>query len=181
MQKKDQPDSWQHQQVKARACLLVEHANLYYRRRMLVPEILFDLKGATAGQLITRTITRSKKVYQIRLNHRLMKDNMTFFLDQVLPHEIAHMVVDRVYGARVKPHGIEWQSVMRQCFRVDPARCHSLEVEPARQHRRDYIYRCDCQQHEFTARRHKNAQKGSQYICRTCGSELMYEGLRSEV
>ncbi len=154
----------------------VEQANAYYRRRMPLPKLLFDLRGATAGQMVAQRVTRSRTEYSIRLNSALLKQHVHYFTAQVLPHEVAHMVVDWIYGRRVRAHGEEWQAVMRDCFGCRPERCHSLPTVPARTHRRDYIYRCACQSHAFTARRHKSAQSGSTYLCRTCKGTLQYEG-----
>ena len=35
------------------------------------------------------------------------------FLDEVLCHEAAHIAVYRLHGRSVRPHGVEWKSLMR--------------------------------------------------------------------
>jgi len=161
--------------VQTRLALLVRHANVFYGKRMPVPKLIFDLRGMTAGQLVSQRITRSKSIYTIRINNQLLERSAQAILTEVLPHEVAHMVVDWVFGKRVKPHGVEWRQVMRECFECEPNRCHQLPTEQVRHHPRRHIYQCDCQEHPFTDRRHRSAMKGSHYICQSCRGTLVFK------
>ena len=167
--------------VRQRVCTHVDQANQFYQRRMPVPRLDFSLRGSTAGQMVAQRVTARRSNYTLRFNGALLVAHPDYFMADVLPHEVAHMVVDWIHGRRVKPHGLEWQRVMLECFHASPQRCHDLPVAPARRHRRDYLYRCGCQTHEFTARRHRNAVNGSRYVCRSCGDSLVYQCQRHEL
>ena len=47
----------------------------------------------------------------VRLNKKL-KSQPHAFVREVLCHELAHFVTHRRFGARVKPHGLEWQRLV---------------------------------------------------------------------
>jgi predicted SprT family Zn-dependent metalloprotease len=48
---------------------------------------------------------------QIRLNRRLLR-SQEVILQEALCHEYAHIVVYKMWGRDVRPHGKEWQSLM---------------------------------------------------------------------
>jgi SprT protein len=56
----------------------------------------------------TRVDTR-----RVRLNSLLMNANNNL-LDEVLCHELAHIVVYTRFGEKAKPHGPEWAALMHQ-------------------------------------------------------------------
>lgn len=161
-------------QVYRRVVELINIANAQYSRRMPVPEIQYDLRGTTAGQLVILPGVNSLLRYTIRLNSKMLMHHTEAFIQEVVPHEVAHLVVDWIYKRRVKPHGVEWREVMVHCFKSAPNRCHDLPVEPARKHQRKYPYLCRCEKHFFTERRHRLAIKGSRYVCRACGHMLVF-------
>jgi SprT protein len=135
-----------------------------------LPEVpvLLDLKGSAAGQY------RGGAQPCIRYNRIIAAQAFEDFIARTIPHEVAHYVVDRLYaGKRVKPHGIEWQSMMR-AFGLEPSVCHRYDLSqvPVRQQRR-YDYICNCREHRLSATRHNRVQhKGINYLCSQCGSEL---------
>ena len=57
---------------------------------------------------LTRVDTR-----RVRLNPVLINTNNKL-LDEVLCHELAHIVVYARFGKKAKPHGPEWAALMRQ-------------------------------------------------------------------
>ena len=152
---------------------LITHANHFYSKRLPLPALDFSLRGQKAGELCIRKITWHQREYKLRLNQVLFEQHRDYFLQQVIPHEIAHLVVDRLYLRRTKPHGEEWRSVMQDCFQCPAEPYHTLPTIKARVVARDYVYRCACQTHHFTARRHASAQKGARYMCRVCKEELI--------
>lgn len=105
------------------------------------------------------------KTGSIRLNERL-KSSPRDFLIEVLCHEAAHVAVYILYGSRAKPHGIEWQGLIRIAgYRPTTSLIHS-SLKPIIQskttHRR-HQYRClVCHQDFFVS--HKN----SRLHCPTC-------------
>ncbi|OHV13456.1 SprT-like domain-containing protein [Kushneria phosphatilytica] len=132
------------------------------------PRIWFDLRGRSAGQAH----------YQrggLRFNMTLYRDQPETFLAEVVPHEMAHWVVHHSVPHRVRPHGHEWQSVMRELFRLPPRVTHTFDTSRATPV--PYGYRCHCARlHRFTARRHALARRGRRYRCRYCQGVLHYQG-----
>lgn len=146
-----------------------EVLELSYDRTFERPTILYDLKGHTAGQAFYNTNT-------IRLNLDILTDPryQEDMLDDTIPHEIAHLVARNLYGARIKPHGVEWRMVMRR-IGLTPTRCHNYDTVPARRRRRqprNHAYDCGCRIHKVTALLHKRIQSGQQRICRICGNSI---------
>ncbi len=134
---------------------------------MPFPEVRFDLRGAAAGQY------RSHPRPCIRYNAGLAALHFDAFCRQTPPHEVAHHVVACRWPGHRRPHGPEWQEVMR-AFGLEPRRCHDFDPGPlpVRRQRR-FRYRCDCREHELTATRHNRVARGRQrYFCRACGAPL---------
>lgn len=137
-------------------------------RRLPVPDVSFDLRGRSAGQAV---FARRRRDIRIRINAGLLASHPRQMLEDTVPHEVAHVVIFRLYGRKAKPHGPEWKALMR-AFGVDPAPCHSLPTEPVRQLQR-FRYACACDEPVWlTSIRHKRAQQGTDYICRRCGDTL---------
>lgn len=133
------------------------------------PEILFDLKGRSAGLLV---IHRSGQM-KIRYNSALLTQYGERFLEQTVPHEVAHLIARRLYGPSIRPHGREWQSIMRY-FKVPANRCHSFDTSSsAARSMRYFDYHCLCRQHRLSAIRHNRIISGVTYLCRACGSSLI--------
>lgn len=139
-------------------------------RRLPVPAVRFDLRGRAAGQAV---FARRSRACVIRLNAALLESHPTEMIDETVPHEVAHVVIYRLYGRKVRPHGEEWKTLMR-AFGVDPAPCHTLPAEPVRRLKR-FRYRCGCDEPAWlTSIRHKRAAAGTAYICRRCGESLVH-------
>ena len=138
-------------------------------RRLPVPAVAFDLRGRSAGQAI---FARRSRDCRIRINAALLESHPQEMLAETVPHEVAHVVIYRLYGRRARPHGKEWKALMR-AFGVDPAPCHTLPTEPVRQLKR-FRYRCACVEDAWlTSIRHRRAQQGTDYVCRRCGQKLV--------
>lgn len=132
------------------------------------PGVWFDLKGASAGQA---HLGRGG----LRFNPILLRENRAIFFAEVIPHEMAHWLVFHLQnGPRLKPHGREWQAVMRDLFALAPQVTHRLDVSRARP--APYRYRCGCSEHYFTPQRHAQHRKGRRYRCRQCADTLVYCG-----
>lgn len=130
------------------------------------PQVQFDLKGYNAG-----TATPQKNL--LRFNAELFVNNQQHFLQQTVPHEVAHLVAYQLYGLAIKPHGKEWQQIMRQVYQLPAERCHHYQV--ARKQTTYYRYQCPCDaEHLLTIRRHNSIKKGVKYICKKCKGVLSY-------
>ncbi|MGL5177893.1 MAG: SprT-like domain-containing protein, partial [Aeromonas veronii] len=109
----------------------------------------------------------------------LYQANQQAFLDEVVPHEVAHLLVHALWGDgrgknRVLPHGKQWQSVMREVFGLEPRTTHSFDLAVLAQ--RTVPYRCHCQQHQLSIRRHNKVVRGeARYHCRRCKQPLERE------
>lgn len=133
-----------------------------------MPVIRFDLRGKAAGMVVFR----QRQNTTIRYNRVMLAENGADFIEQTVPHEVAHLVVRQLHGARARPHGAEWRSLMR-FFGAEPKRCHSFAVsQPPARVMRYFLYRCECRHHRLSAIRHNRSQLGTSYLCRRCGTRL---------
>ncbi len=107
------------------------------------------------------------------LNPVLLLENQREFIDEVVPHELAHLLVWQHFG-RVAPHGKEWKWMMESVLGVPARRTHRFELASVRQN--TFPYRCRCQQHQLTVRRHNRVVRGeATYRCVRCGDLLVAE------
>jgi SprT protein len=142
-----------------------------------LPEIDFGLRGRCAAQAGWRMSVHrgSRKASQLRLRFNLQAyaAHPAEMLNETVPHEIAHLIVVLRWGAKCRPHGAEWRSVMQECFALEPQRTHSLPLKPSRTLPRDFVYACTCRKHYLTRIRHGRIERGqSVYRCRNCGDIL---------
>ena len=131
--------------------------------------VVFDLKGKAAGMY---KVKQAQRV--IRYNPYIFAKYFTENLKTTVPHEVAHYVVDIIYGLRnTLPHGKEWHNVMAM-FNADSSVTCSFEMDgiPTKQYKR-YSYFCSCRTYELTKIRHNRALKGVCYNCRNCKQILI--------
>ncbi len=148
-----------HQRVEA--CYRQAEASL--GRRFPRPSTSFKLRGQAAG-------TAHLQENRLRFNPVLLAQEPEAFLAEVVPHEVAHLLAWQLHG-RVKPHGVEWQQLMVKVFDLPPKVRHSFDVSALAP--KTWSYRCACQAHELTVRRHNKVVRGEmQYRCRRCGETL---------
>lgn len=131
------------------------------------PAVWLDLRGKSAGQA---HFGRGG----LRFNSVLLDDNRQAFLAEVVPHEMAHWLVHHLEGGgRMRPHGKEWQTVMRRLFGLEPRVTHAFDTRRASP--APYHYTCGCRAHAFSARRHDLACRGRVYRCQHCAQTLVYQ------
>ena len=150
-----------------------DQARQHYQLDFPDAEIDFSLRGRCAGQA---QLTSAGKT-RLRINLQLLKENLDDFLHQTIPHEIAHLVVlwkTRKSRKKPRPHGLEWQRVMQECFNIEPTRCHSYRTTPARVVPRPYHYRCHCQKHMLTSIMHNRLSNKVQARCKKCKTPLRF-------
>jgi SprT protein len=131
--------------------------------------VLFDLKGKAAG------------MYKVNKSERMIRYNPYIFdryysenLSTTVPHEVAHYIVDVLYGIRkTQPHGKEWRNIMA-LFNADASVTCSFDLSdiPTKHYQR-FDYTCTCQTHQLTRIRHNRVMKGTRYHCRRCKQELI--------
>ncbi|SBT18681.1 Protein SprT [Marinomonas gallaica] len=142
----------------------LNRAERYFKIGLQRPSFNFKQRGRTAG---TAYLQRN----EMRFNTYMLQQDPDKFIDHVVPHELAHIVVYQVFGSKVRPHGKEWIAVMEHLFDVEASRTHDFDVPKPRNL---FLYQCACQVHEFTAHRHGRAVKGTQYVCRYCRKNLNF-------
>ncbi|MBW7982958.1 SprT family zinc-dependent metalloprotease [Enterobacillus tribolii] len=127
------------------------------------PKITYRQRGTSAG-------TAWLKEWEIRINPVLLAENGQPFIEEVVPHELAHLLVYRHFG-NVAPHGREWQWMMGEILELAPRRTHRFAVASVAG--KTFPYTCRCQTHQLTLRRHNRVVRGeSEYRCRHCGDIL---------
>lgn len=149
------------------ACIDQASINLDYTFESI--PIVFDLKGRAAGMY---KVSKARRV--IRYNPYLFAKYFSENLSVTVPHEVAHYVVDVLYGIRnTQAHGKEWRSVMAM-FNADASVtcCFDLEGIPTR-HYQQFKYSCSCRTHRLTRIRHNRVLKGVRYHCRSCKQKLI--------
>jgi len=154
--------------VRERTSHLLTTAGAWLRIAIPEPQILFDLRGRAAGQ--ARLALRGPCI--IRFNPVLLRANRASFLADTVPHEVAHLAAFARYGLRIRPHGPEWQAIMRY-FGVKPERCHRYDLSATSGRTlREFDYHCDCREHRLSSIRHNRVLAGGTYVCRHCATPL---------
>lgn len=152
-------------QRKLHACLAL--AEQHFKRSFPIPYVDYRLRGVKAG---VAYLLKN----EIKLNRTLLMENEMEFIQQVVPHELAHLIVYQVFG-RVKPHGKEWRWVMIHLFGVPAETCHQFDVVNVQG--KTFAYQCGCQIHQLGIRRHNKIQHGeATYFCRKCNERLIKQG-----
>ncbi|MBT1449375.1 SprT family zinc-dependent metalloprotease [Glaciecola sp. XM2] len=128
------------------------------------PEIHLNQRGRIAGAAVLQNNI-------IRLQPKLFAQNVDYFLSDVIPHELAHLVVFHHFG-KVRPHGREWQHVMQDVFAVPAQVKHQLDVTTIGI--KSYEYYCACGSMLLSATRHNRIiAKKQVYHCRRCRQALV--------
>jgi len=143
-----------------------------FQRKIPLPQLKFDLRGAAAGQF-----RGSKDRAELRFNSQLFSLYFDDNLEHTVPHEVAHYVVFQLFirgrrRSRVRPHGNEWKAVM-WLFGVPAEVRHQYDISqiPVRRERR-VLYQCGCQEHRIALRTHRKMVQGQQRACTKCKQKL---------
>lgn len=126
------------------------------------PTVLFNQRGKIAG-------SARLQVNQIRLNPILLADNPDRFCEEVIPHELAHLIVYQLHG-RARPHGKEWKNIMEKVFTLTAQTRHNMDVTKVAG--KTFSYQCRCGLVALSIRRHNKVLKGQEYQCRACKQSL---------
>jgi SprT protein len=136
--------------------------------------VMFDLKGRAAGMY---KVIKFRRI--IRYNPYIFARYFSENLVTTVPHEVAHYIVDVLYGMKkTQPHGKEWKNLMAM-FDADASVTCSYDLDgiPTKHYRR-FDYFCSCRTHQLTCIRHNRVLKGTSYFCRHCKQELLRGSLK---
>ena len=151
-----------HQHVIQRVEYCLNQASSQLQRPFTMPIVSFNQRGRIAGSAWLHR-------WELRFNPILLADNEAVFMQEVIPHEVAHLVTFACFG-KVKPHGKEWQHIMRSVFNLTPRTRHQLDTSKVAA---TFLYHCGCQAHHLSLRRHNKVQRQQQrYQCRYCQQVL---------
>lgn len=140
-------------------------AECFFDRAFERPCYLFNQRGKAAG---TAHLQRNL----IKINPTLFITNREEFLQQVIPHEVAHLIAFQYYG-KVRPHGKEWQRLMTDIFKRPALTTHQFNTQEVEGQK--FSYRCLCTTHLLTIRRHNRVLKGNHYQCKKCKNILYFD------
>jgi len=152
--------------------------NAFSRHSIPMIDIKYDLRGRCAGQY-TR-VNRSGLHKSVGLSYRsfrfnpvLLQENYEDYLENTVPHEVAHYITDLVYP-HAKPHGREWKGVMESVLGVSATRCHKYDTTNSRVRTvRRVAYTCACgHEHNVTVNMHNKILRGSVRICKKCRTQI---------
>jgi len=115
----------------------------------------------------------------IHLDLELLKEDTNLYINNVVTHEYAHYITQKLYGSFVKPHGKEFKSICR-LFGIDGRATikgfnNSKVIENRRVKRniKRFAYTCDCgYNHQISTITHNRIQKGQYRACSICKSIL---------
>lgn len=142
----------------------LDKANHYFNTEFPPPTINYNVRGLKAGVAYLPQ-------NEIRLNPILLEENGQAFIQQVVPHELAHLLVYQQYG-RVQPHGKEWKKVMEQVLGVPAETYHCFDTKNVQG--KQFPYQCGCQTHLLSTRRHNAIlRQHRHYVCRKCNQPLV--------
>ena len=120
--------------------------------------------------------------YKVSFNLPMLMENPESMLHETVAHELAHLVTWYRYSrdiagqTRPRPHGHEWQYIMRDWFNVEPERCHNYDTSTTnarRQHRHRYLCSSGCVEHKIsTTKAMKIAMGRRSYRCSRCKSTI---------
>lgn len=148
----------------------IDIANKTLSIKLPYPEVEFSLRGTTAGLAYS---------FQNKLNFNLSiaKENKKEFLDQTVPHEVAHIVADNFFKRRCH-HDASWRGIMLNVYGKAPERCHSYEVEHLKARKtKKFLYHCSCPSNvKVGLKVHSNISSGKKnYRCVRCSKTIARE------
>lgn len=169
-------------ELRVKSCL--EKAEQQFRQAFDYQSIEINIRGCAAGQIRYGYLPRvggsisntTRNLPILRFNPYLLVKYKEIFIDQVVPHECAHLVAYALFGKKIKPHGSEWKSLMVNLYQQTPDVTHRFEIAP--KVRRLFDYRCACIDinHQLTVIRHNKIKKQkAAYLCKKCRSPLIYK------
>lgn len=125
---------------------------------------------------ITRSLGRTQPVARIIRLNPLLKTSLKHLLEEVLCHELAHIAVYHLPGGSIRPHGPEWQALVRAAgyeplVRIDV----DLGSTPLGQDK-CYTHRCPVCHTKRSAKKPMKRWRCSECVANGLSGELEIEG-----
>lgn len=113
---------------------------------------------------------------RIVLNEKLFLANKQVFFDEIIGHEVCHIVQHILYPAEKVAHGKHWKELMK-ALGLKPSVYHDLDVSAVDD--KIYRYTCCCENgnryHQIIEKTHKELEKGVRIItCGSCSTRIIY-------
>lgn len=167
----------QQQRVIDETISYIKQATGLFNIREKAVEIMFDLKGRSAGMYRVRGnrgLVFSRQRREIRYNPYIFSKYFEDNFATTIPHEVAHYVTDIIYGLKnIKPHGREWKDVM-DAFGANASVTADYDLAGLPLKRQAvFTYHCACREHQLSTTRHNKIKKRRyQYTCNYCKQVL---------
>lgn len=164
-------------QIEARVLECMEIVRAKFRlTEFQNPSVHFDVSGTKGG-------FAKYQDWSIHFNLDLAKNNMEQYLNQTVPHEVAHLVDFKKYGGW--GHKRTWKAIMIHVFGLKPDRCHSMDVSEVKTRKYDtYIYTCNCPslEHKIKTNLHKKMSVlGKNYRCGRCMNRISFKSYAGKI
>ncbi len=147
----------------------IQRAEEVFERSFARPLITMKQRGRIAG-------SARLKPLELRFNPVLYRENEEAFLNEVVPHEVCHLLIWQLFpGERLRPHGREWRALMQSLYGLPGHAKHEFDVSSVRG--KTHIYRCGCREHELSTIRHNRiVRRKAEYRCKDCHQVLKAAG-----
>lgn len=168
----------------------IETASKLYNWHFTMPRVRFDLTGKVGGWAKSST-------WELNFNEGLMVDNVTDYLNNTVPHEVAHLVDGKLFRrdpeglsairftrsgrprrAKRDIHGASWRKVMKDFGIENAERCHEMDVSATRRvvtkTRAEYKCHCGLAGGTLTVKMHRQIQSmGSRRYWKKCKHTIL--------
>lgn len=116
----------------------------------------------------------SPKIVRVRFSTLLWPRLTETKRTETAIHEACHLVAEhaaRRAGRRIKPHGVEWQTLMLRCGVMPHATAKGIDTDglPSK---RTIEASCACKAHKITPYIAGRIAAGCPYVCNTCRGRL---------
>ena len=141
--------------------------------------LIIPLSFRTNMEAVAALAYRSDK--RIEINEPLFLQNKKEFLNQIIPHEVAHVCQDILYPAAKRAHGKEWKKLMGVLGK--PADTyHQLDVSSVAVNTHRYSCACSAGNffHTVHKARHKKILEGAAVACVACKTRMIYHPKHEE-
>ena len=149
------------EKIRQRVAELVKIANTLW------PNHSFDDLTVKMNNRLTSTAGRAwLQTGLVEFSTSLYEANTDAFMEDTIPHEVAHIIAYRVYGS--SGHDAAWKQV---CYALgsNTSRLHSFKTNK----NNGTAMRCGCMTHYFSPQRMAWVRKGKVYSCKHCNQILV--------